>query len=352
MGINPISGVVPLANLANNSALPLGANHVDNQPVENNTLNPFNSEDGVLPLSGEQGLLNPDILPLQAGGFRKLTGSRTAFINKSSYSGVDIKVVVHIYDNGKANEDRVRLLKDNIESIQSILDGLDRDISVNHHASLTEEEVIGLRKELAIADEEFIRLQNSNKSGFSTKVLAELQTISVSTHREKYPVRALGSVYPKSFTRGPRTIAGSMIFTVFDRNVLEQFLESHPSDFDAHNPATTALIDQLPPFDITIVFANELGQVSRMTIYGVEFVNEGQTMSIEDLLLENVCQYVARDIDPMRGVGQRKIDENNRLSGDMGATRASSLLLDDNYKKYKDLLDPFNRFNTRQDFFK
>jgi hypothetical protein len=138
-----------------------------------------------------------------------------------------------------------------------------------------------------------------------------------------------------------------MIFTVFDRNVFEEFLESHPSDFDAHIGATSALLDQIPPFDITIAFANELGQVSRMTIYAVEFVNEGQTMSIEDILLENVTQYVARDIDPMRSVGKRRIDENGRLTQEMIPVRATSLLNDEDYKEYKKRLSPFEAFKTR-----
>jgi len=46
--------------------------------------------------------------------------------------------------------------------------------------------------------------------------LAELQTISYSMHRENSPVRTLGHVNPRGFVKGSRTIAGSMIFTVFN----------------------------------------------------------------------------------------------------------------------------------------
>jgi hypothetical protein len=137
---------------------------------------------------------------------------------------------------------------------------------------------------------------------FQTKVLAELQTISISSYREKAPVRALGTTQVKGYTRGPRTVAGSMIFTVFDRNVLFGLLDADPSDFHADDQFSAAILDQLPPMDITITFANEYGSLSRMTLYGVEFVSEGHTMSIEDLLLEDVVQYVARDVDPMTPV--------------------------------------------------
>lgn len=142
--------------------------------------------------------------------------------------------------------------------------------------------------------------QYGNQSGLvQTKVLSELQTISLSSFRDKQQVRACGTVYPKGFTRGPRTVAGSMIFTVFDRNVLFSLLTAQEADVDMNRPFSPAVLDQMPPLDLTILFANEYGSLSRMSIYGVEFISEGQSMSIEDMFLENQVQYVARDWDPM-----------------------------------------------------
>lgn len=307
-----------------------------------------------------------EFLALQAG-VSDVQGS--VFINSAnSYSGADIKIVVHVYDGGKSAQEQIDRAANQVDVEQREL-GLLESQRLNLQTIVVEKieanqpidaelakitalnaQIDSLNRSIQASATNIDRLVK-DKPKFSTKVLAEIQTLSVQTHREKFPVRALGSVYPKAFTRGPRTIAGSMIFTVFDRNVLTEFLESHPSDFDAHLPATTALIDQLPPFDITIAFANELGQTSRMAIYGCEFVNEGQTMSIEDLLLENVVQYVARDIDPMRSVSRRRIDENNRLTQDKIATTASSLLNDPVYKKFKNQQSSFDRFTTRRDPF-
>src|SRR5688572_20434554 len=59
--------------------------------------------------------------------------------------------------------------------------------------------------------------------------LGELQTISYSTHRENTPVRFVGHVNPVGFVKGPRTIAGSLIFTQFHEYAfyrLEQFRRS------------------------------------------------------------------------------------------------------------------------------
>ena len=138
------------------------------------------------------------------------------------------------------------------------------------------------------------------------KILGDLQTLTISTHREKFPVRALGHVGPKGYTRGPRTIGGTLIFTVFDKTILSELLiqgnQLEDAPIDNIGVLGAVLIDQIPPFDITIMFANETGSMSKLVIFGVELVNEGQSMSIEDLITENVVTYVARHIMPMESL--------------------------------------------------
>jgi Skp family chaperone for outer membrane proteins len=76
-----------------------------------------------------------------------------------------------------------------------------------------------------------------------------------------------------------------------------------------------------------------------MTIYGVEFVSEGQTMSIHDLFIENQCQYVARDIDPMNKDGdslRKKLTAGTKLASDLGRESEA--------QDYKDQNDPFAQF--------
>jgi hypothetical protein len=285
--------------------------------------------------------------------------------NGSSYSGVDIKVLVHKYGSPSVD------LKADIEraiavyrQIQDLISGLSLTIIpkiISLGSLLKRSEITSLEYAIALEDYreritqihtlennvkdtgfmQFIgsalngRLADIQRVGFpiiaeftklnghldkllqgwqsqaqsigsrsnefvTTKVLAELQTISISTFREKVGVRACGNVGVKGYTRGPRTVAGSMIFTVFDKNVLFELLET--SQYDADDQFRAAIKDQLPPIDLSISFANEYGALSRMSLYGVEFVSEGQTMSIEDIILEDVCQFVARDVDPMTPV--------------------------------------------------
>jgi len=110
------------------------------------------------------------------------------------------------------------------------------------------------------------------------------------------------------------TIAGSMIFTTFSEHALAVLLRSmdhakYYGETILDTELSSLIPDQLPPIDCTIVFANEYGSVSRMGIYGLEFVNDGITFSIEDLLSESVMQFVARDIDIMTAVGRRKLSQ-------------------------------------------
>lgn len=148
--------------------------------------------------------------------------------------------------------------------------------------------------------------------------LGELQTISYSMHRENTPVRFLGKVNPVAFVKGPRTIAGSMIFTVFNYYAfyrLQQFQSAVSSGL-------YPVADMLPPFDIVLTFSNELGALSKLKIYGVTMVDEGQTMSVDDLITEQTYSYMARGIQPLLGyTGGLEIDTNDNINVPTNAMR-------------------------------
>jgi hypothetical protein len=131
--------------------------------------------------------------------------------------------------------------------------------------------------------------------GESPLNLGELQTISYSTHRENSPIRLLGHVNAAGFVKGPRTIAGSMIFTVFDTYTFYRLRSFR----DAIGTSIWPLADMLPPFDVVITFTNEYGRFSKMRIYGITIVDEGQTMSVDDLVTEQTYTYMARGIQPI-----------------------------------------------------
>ncbi len=55
---------------------------------------------------------------------------------------------------------------------------------------------------------------------FGDRIIGELQGISYTITREKAPLYTMGSADPRSFSRGKRGIAGSLVFLVFDRSAL------------------------------------------------------------------------------------------------------------------------------------
>lgn len=137
--------------------------------------------------------------------------------------------------------------------------------------------------------------------------LGELQTISYSMHRENSPIRTLGHVNPRGFIKGGRTIAGSLIFTVFREYAFYRL--SNYKRFLNRNGFFAPLADMLPPFDIVITFFDEFGGGSKMKIFGVTIVDEGQTVSVDDLITEQTYTYMARGIQPMT----RLVSENEKL---------------------------------------
>lgn len=185
---------------------------------------------------------------------------------------------------------------------------------------------------------------------FAGSVVATLSGITWSVTREKAPIYTMGSANPRSFSRGKRGIAGSMIFTTFDRPALYQMLLDHVQDpsvmyytrtsnvLPGLNPntlhrgivpayadgddfenltggqtldVTRAMpyyADQIPPFDVNITYANEYGQQATKSIYGVELLNEGSGASMDDVVIEETMTFVAREIGPMTATRSNRPD--------------------------------------------
>jgi hypothetical protein len=255
-------------------------------------------------------------------GYGKVSG----YLGYGSFSGADVKVVVHVPKSKYAQDTLKREINDLERDAQNeslIINDLEGAVNLPFNLNVGgENQVIESTPELlAFRVESYERLdvinrQLSNKqeelssvlNAPTTITLGEISSLSWSIFREKSPVRPLGSVYPKSYTRGPRTIGGSMVFTVFNKHALHQLLDSNfkhystgTTDYEKQQ-YTATLIDQLPPLDISLAFVNEYGTVSHMGIYGVDFMQEGTTFSVEDIFSENVIQYTARDLDPMKAV--------------------------------------------------
>ena len=132
-------------------------------------------------------------------------------------------------------------------------------------------------------------------------ILGEMQTITYSLYTPTAPVYSLGSNNPSGFVRGPRTIAGTIIFTIFDRHpIISAFHYAYDKYMDVDCLDKEYLGDELPPFDLQVTFLNEYGQSAGLTLHDVRLTSEGQVMSIEDMITENTMQYVAANITLMQ----------------------------------------------------
>jgi hypothetical protein len=65
-------------------------------------------------------------------------------------------------------------------------------------------------------------------------------------------------------------------------------------------------LDQLPPFDVTLTFANEYGQAAFQKIYDVEILNEASGVSVDSVVMERNYTWVGRNLSPLyKGIYQR-----------------------------------------------
>jgi len=239
-----------------------------------------------------------------------------------SYSGADIQIYAHYRANprdvqllAKMRDQFIEELYDIDLTIRSIVNNAQPNIAI---ASDITNSLGGLKDKKIYLEKEIKKAESAIQKATGEVVfpLGTIHTFSYSTFREKFPTRSLGRVYPKSYTRGSRTISGSMIFTVVNHHVFYDFLKLNQGQYNTgvkdydYLKDSTAITDQLPPLDISLVFNNEYGSSSYMGLYGVEFIQDGATFSVEDIYSENVMQYVARDIDLMGPIGYRKTGKN------------------------------------------
>ena len=142
--------------------------------------------------------------------------------------------------------------------------------------------------------------------------IGTLTGISFSITREKGPVYVAGKPNPVGVGRGRRGIAGSLTFATLNDAALRTVMnERHFHSRVGANPAPGTLVDagaavqkdmvervplyvdQIPPFNLTITFANESGNRANLSLFGVDILSEGGGFSIEELTLETQMTFIA-----------------------------------------------------------
>lgn len=215
---------------------------------------------------------------------------------------------------------------------------------------------------------EFQRSYNSMagadiKAVVGGRLFGELQALSYAVTREKAPIYTMGSPDPRAYSRNKRGIAGSFVWINFDRHSLlshfreskffadieeirpvwgqpngtsidsgfenQIFSEPMAKDLDViydgsktygdmsadHKPMAPWYSDQIPPFDIVLVAANEYGAMAKMKLIGVEVLNDGLGVSIDDNVFESQSTFVARSILPFTPIDNTQRSQVGNAAG-------------------------------------
>jgi len=147
--------------------------------------------------------------------------------------------------------------------------------------------------------------------------LGSVMSLSYSVYRDKTPVFNCGSHLIDGFSIANKYVAGSLMTIMYEYDEFAEFLsgielENRFKDnisFEYQNVKGikefhTYMRDDLLPFNIHAIFTNEYsGETREVVIYDATFINNGQVMSIQDIITENTLQYVARDISEQHSIG-------------------------------------------------
>lgn len=158
--------------------------------------------------------------------------------------------------------------------------------------------------------------------------LEGLATISYSIHEAKSPVRRLGERSVAGYTKGIRTIAGSMVFLVIEDHPLASLVKANNKtyaystdnntkgvSFKKIKEETRYVSTMLKPFNIGLFYKTEVAftgnkntgkyehamkstfnDMAHLVISGVEIISEGMVTSVNDMVTEITMQFVAHDV--------------------------------------------------------
>ena len=140
------------------------------------------------------------------------------------------------------------------------------------------------------------------------KHLDSIATVSVSIYEAKAPVRALGHASPVGFSGNIRSIAGSIICILQDEHPLLPLMNK---EYDKHldDDINTKVAGRIFPFNLMLMYKNEVGNGLSMQIDNIEIISEGIVTSVNDLATEMVFQFVATEMHQLKVTSDLKVSK-------------------------------------------
>lgn len=134
--------------------------------------------------------------------------------------------------------------------------------------------------------------------------IGSISTLTLSSRRSLFPVRALGTSSAKHYTRGGRTYAGQLVFSILYKEPMIELANLYVGDDTL--PKKGFNIDQVPPFHVLIEGINERGDAVSRIIYGINIGGLSTTYSVEDVFTEESYTYVAEHVSPLVPLGNAR----------------------------------------------
>lgn len=145
--------------------------------------------------------------------------------------------------------------------------------------------------------------------------LTEVSRLAVNSFRATPFARPIGYVNPKGFARATRTVAGSIGSPITYRDFLCRIIGYMDSVLESASENPFYTLDQLPPVDLLVMYANEYGVSAFRMIKEVIFTSEAGLTGIGQA--DNAFQdidFIATDCTPI--IPMKAIDPNgNNTTG-------------------------------------
>ena len=157
---------------------------------------------------------------------------------------------------------------------------------------------------------EFNYFDKDNNRKTSTVLMGSVISLSYSMYRNKKSVFNLGQHVIDGFAIGERYVAGTIIKTMFLNDefsgAISNLKKLISDDLRFNNTYsrlltprqfTNLMADDLLSCNIIILYSSEYsGKIVKEVIYDATFINNGQVMSINDIITETTISYVAKDV--------------------------------------------------------
>lgn len=142
--------------------------------------------------------------------------------------------------------------------------------------------------------------------------LGNLSALSVSSFRDKTEVRIVGETSPVGMCGGPRTVAGTLVFSSINKWVFHDIYKAIKDSIGQENgilnrDATTITTesyslpdriyaDELPPFDIYVIGGSETGVFGYFKILGVSILGQSSAYDVNTLKVDTSYTYKAINV--------------------------------------------------------